>query len=152
MIATGTKITMSVKGETTNTIWNPLGFQTDDLRRGVIDVLSSRMTVNSLGVTARTAIFTGYVGWPYTATITVTTRTAYAKAEDVASIVANAFYQTGGALPTVNAQGYPSTGSYAPNDPGTTEPPPFDWSKIFGGLGAFGLAAIAIAIVVWKKT
>jgi hypothetical protein len=152
MIAAGTRLTMSVKGETTNTIWNPLGFQTDDLRSGVLSLLSSSMTVNSLGVTARSTIYTGYLGWPYTATITITTRTAYAKAEDLASIIANAFYQAAGSLPTVNVQGYPSTGAYTPGESATSEPPAFDFGLALGGLGIFGLAAIAVAIVVWKNT
>lgn len=152
MIAAGTRLTMSVKGETTNTIWNPLGFQTDDLRRGVMDALASTFTVNSLSVTARTSVYTGYLGWPYTCTIVVTTKTGYAKAADPASIVADAFYQVGGALPTVNISGYPETGSYDPSTPGTNEPDAYGIADLIKSLGVFGVIAIAVAVFVIRKT
>jgi hypothetical protein len=86
-----------------------------------------------------------YWNWRYSAVVTVTTKAAYAKIEDVDSIVAHAFYEAGGELPTVTARGYePAQG------PGATSGA--NWAAwLTGGGLVLGLVAVAVLAVVVKS-
>ena len=141
MIAAGTRVTINVQGQTS--AWLPL--TEANLRDGVIDGLSHTFTVNSVGITPLGSVYVGLQDWPYSARVNVTTRVSYAKAEDVASIVANAFYQAGGSLPTVNAEGY------GPRQDVAVMPEPSTGPGLGFGLWTFGIVAIAVAVFVFKR-
>lgn len=114
MIASGKTITFSVNGQT--------GFwpqSVASLRSGVIDELTPFFDVQDVSVKTRSFASdpVNYVTeWPYEATVRAVTRSAYADIRDVDSIVAHAFYNAGGVLPTVTANGL----ELGQNDPDPT--------------------------------
>lgn len=141
MIPAGKRLTIIAEGSTDAIL--PL--DETDLNAGVMDILSHKFTVNSLSVMPRSSVYVGILDWPYRAQVIVTTTIAYNKPEDVSSIIANAFYQVGGSLPAVSIEGYNALP--APSVDPSKEP-----SSGFGfGVWTFGIAAIAVAIFVWKR-
>jgi len=143
MIAAGTAITLTVKGSTGE--WIPR--TVDDVRQGAINSMSAYVTVESVGVTRKsTSIFRELWDYGYDATVRIRTRVAHNSIDDIIGIVRSAFESSTGETPTVTADGFgfPQSGGTG----GTNENP-----SMFGiGLGVFGLAAIAVAIFVWKKS
>lgn len=139
MINAATRLIVYTEGATTKTWWNPAGFQPGDLQSGVMDILEKKFTVHSVSVMPRSNVYIGYLSWPYRGEVILTTKVAYAKADDVASIVANAFYQVAGALPGACVDGY---GQCA-----VELKPSVDESKAPSELGWMGFALIALVAI-----
>lgn len=68
----------------------------DQLRADVLNILGGTFDVPAFNIA-----LPSYFSTNYTATITVTARADYGQPEDAGAIVANAFYQVTGSLPTV---------------------------------------------------
>jgi hypothetical protein len=143
VVKKGTRLTINVEGQ----IDAVLPLSEANLRASVQDVLShASFTVNSLSITPRSSVWVGILDWPYSAEVQITTTIDYASANDPGSIVANAFYQAGGSLPTYTVQGYGGT-----QKPGVN-PSPSTGPGLGTGLFMFGILAIAVAIFTWKNT
>jgi hypothetical protein len=104
MVPARSLLTLNVTGQA-----NGLYADREALRSGVIGLLSRHFDVITASVTTG-SLFSNAIGfewvfYQYTARLEIRTRGAYAEARDVASVVANAFYQTGGELPTVSVAG-----------------------------------------------
>lgn len=105
MVPAGSTITFSVVGTTAGL----LPIDATDLRSRVVDRLGLFFTVLNCtiarGSTLGNIIDFQWLHWNYTATVTIKTRLAYGATDDVRSVIANAFYLAGGALPTVTTAG-----------------------------------------------
>jgi len=105
MVPANTTFTLDVKG--TAGQWLPRTVA--ELRASVIDSLTPFMHVYDVSVTRDSFLSDPenlfYWAWPYVAVVTVQTRVGYADVDDVASIVAHAFYSGGGRVPTVTVRG-----------------------------------------------
>lgn len=125
MVPTGSQLTFAVDGQvdTGITDWRTTP---DDLRTAVINSLRLSLTVNAVVVTPLSVIV-AFGDWRYTAMVSVTTKTAHAQADDVGSIVAHAFYEGAGALPTVTVTNAPVPTAAG----GITEGP-----GVFDGIGS----------------
>lgn len=104
MIAAGTTITFTAKGTTGQ--WLPRTVA--GVRQDVIDGLTPFFDVLTVVFDTKDSIvpFYNVANWGYTATIRATVRADYGDVRDVDSIVAHAFYDAAGDLPTVSAAGY----------------------------------------------
>lgn len=106
MIAAGSTLTLDVKG--TAGQWIPRTVA--ELRAVVIDALTPFLHVYDVSVTRESFLSDPenlfYWNWPYVAVVTVQTRQDHGKSEDVASIVAHAFYNGAGTLPSVTVRGF----------------------------------------------
>jgi hypothetical protein len=101
MVAADSVLTLEAQGQTGG--WIP----TDDtaLRAGVLnrltpffDVLGATIT---RGSTVANILDFQWFHWQYKAIVTIKTRIGYASPDDVRSIVGSAFYQAGGAMPSI---------------------------------------------------
>lgn len=145
MISRGTSIEFTVQGSTGE--WIPR--TVDDLRSNAIDEMSADFVVNSVGITRTSnSIFREYWDWGYSANVRATTIADHAGIAELIKVVSDAFASASGEPCTVQATGY-GAGAYPSGQPGGTTEPRTPWGL---GLGVFGLLAIAVAIVVWKKT
>lgn len=109
----------------------------DSVRQVVIDNLTPFFDVQD--VTMQTDAFTSdpfhYISnWPYKAVVRVVTRDSYADVRDVDSIVAHAFYEGAGELPTVTARGL---------EAGQGDP-----DKKVGGFSIQTLLILAVVVIV----
>lgn len=105
MVNAGSVITFTVRGTTGQ--YSPRTVA--GVRQDAINALTPFFDVTD--VTIETQSFTSdpfnYISnWPYTATVRLTTRVAYAGIRDIDSVVAHAFYEAAGDLPTVTGNGY----------------------------------------------
>lgn len=104
MVSPDTIITFDVQGTT------DLFFATDPatVRSEVMNELSKNFDVMTAIIKPPSVIqdlMSGlFVNSPYTAVITLQTRSAYGRTSDIGSVIAHAFYNAVGALPTVNAR------------------------------------------------
>lgn len=108
MIPAGTTITFQVAGSTGIGLTG-FGTSPDSVRNDVTAYLSGFFDVYSVTVNAESLLQSAIEfswNWTYTATVTLGTREDYGSVDDIGSIVAHAFYQAGGALPTVSAPDY----------------------------------------------
>ncbi len=143
MVNSGQRITFDVVGSVSG--WIPSTVQ--GVREDVVSTLAANFAVHDVTINREDTLFgpsSAYWNWRYNAVAVVTTKSAYAKVEDVDSIVAHAFYQGSGELPTVTARGYePGQG------PGATSG--LDWGAwLTGGGLVLGLVAVAVLAVVVK--
>jgi hypothetical protein len=121
----------------------------DDVRSQAIAFMTPYFVVESVGVTRTSnAILREYWDFGYDANVRVRTLRDHSGIVELTKIVADAFTYAAGEPATAQAPAY-ERAPYPGGQPGgTTEPP----SAAFFGLGLFGLAAIAVAIVVWKHS
>lgn len=109
MVRAGETITFQVVGTTAGII--PV--DATDLRTQVVDRLGLYFLVTNAAITRGSLLSNildfQWLHWDYRATVTIKTRLGYGDLDDVRSVIANAFYQAGGALPTVTAPGYGET-------------------------------------------
>lgn len=137
MIAHGTAITFTVNGQA--------GFWPESVasvRAQAIDGLTPFFDVADVSLQTRGFIEdpVNYVTeWPYTATVRATVRSDYGTIRDIDSIVAHAFYNATGNLPTVTAAGYEA----AQADPSSTTGISLTTALI--------LVAVVLALVVAVK-
>jgi len=133
MVAADSVLTLEVQGQTGG--WVP----TDDtgLRAGVLnrltpyfDVLGATIT---RGSTLSNILDFQWFHWQYKAVLTIKTRIGYASPDDVRSIVAAAFYNAGGAMPSVSIRSL-----------GETQGPGVEQT----GLGLGGLLTGSTALIV----
>jgi hypothetical protein len=132
MIAAGSSLTFTVRGTTEASQWQVV-FTPGMLRSGVVDVLSRVLDVVRVDVSSDDTIITGTLPWTYRADVQVRTRAAYAQSNDVAAIVANAFAQAGGNVPTVSA-GYDLEFT----------PPELSWKVVIA------IGAVAVLVIAFK--
>lgn len=142
IVRTGTVLTFTVQGTTGEYIPRAV----ESVRALVIDGLTPFFDVADVSI--ETGSFLSdplhYLSdWPYTATVRATVRTDYGDIRDVDSIVANAFYNAAGNLPTVTADDFEA----GQGDSATTAP---------GGLSLTTtlvlvvVALIAIAVIKFE--
>lgn len=128
MIPAGTILTIDLTGSTS--LW--IAVSPTDARAAVLNTLTAFFLVNNFTLNVPSglsnALAGDFVNTPYTATVTITTRVDYAQADDAGSVVANAFYQELGAVPTFSVEGYD-----APQQTGITTTGP----SLSDGLTAF---------------
>jgi hypothetical protein len=143
MVNAGARITFDVVGSVSG--WLPSTVQ--GVREPIVSDLAANFAVHDVTIAREDTLFgpsSAYWNWRYRGVATITTKTAYAKIEDVDSIVAHAFYQGAGELPTVTARGYePGQGVGAASG--------LDWGTwLTGGGIVVGLVAVAVLVVVVK--
>jgi hypothetical protein len=131
MIAAGTRLDFVARG-TTEAAQFQLIFSPGMLQAEAARILSERLNVQSVDVFTQDTVITGTLPWTYTANVSLTTRSAHARVEDVASIVANAFSQASGNMPIVT-QGH------------AIDTPNLSWSWI-ALIAAAGVLVIALKI------
>jgi|SRR5882672_3181880 len=104
MVRAGDSLTFDVQGETGGFV--PV--DDTDLTAAVNDQLAQHFQVVRNDLTRGSAfsnIVTGqWLHWSYTAVVTVRLRGDYGSPADVGSIIANAFYNAGGAIPAVTSR------------------------------------------------
>lgn len=102
MVRADSVLTLQVEGQTGG--WVPI----DDtaLRAGVLNRLTPYFDVIGATITRGSLLSNildfQWFHWQYSAIVTIKTRVGYASADDVRSIVASAFYNTGGAMPSIS--------------------------------------------------
>lgn len=105
MVSAGSTLTFDVKG--TAGQWLPR--TAAEVRAQVVDALTLQFHVYNVAMERETFLSDPenlyYWNWPYTAVVTVQTRVGYGSVDHAAAIVANAFYQGAGTMPTVTARG-----------------------------------------------
>lgn len=168
MIPAGTALSFRVDGGVTQGWWTSITQAPDEVRSRVIAALVPFVSPMNVTITPTTHISLGITDWNYSAVVTVRTKSDHAKAEDVGSIVAHAFYEAASRMPTVVVTD--ETPAAAPG--GVANPAPSGTGiaaidDLLAGLkeqlglkdilqGAqttliiLGIAAIAIAVVVLK--
>lgn len=131
----------SVRGQTE---WSQFQvvFTPTMLRGEVIAVLSQRVDVIDVAIETGDTIITGTLPWSYTARVRVRTRVAHAQASDVGSIVANAFYQGSGTMPTVTIGSGGLGSGELPRTPGQLPGIPVTTTIV--------VAAVALLVLAWK--
>ena len=139
MIPVGTALSFSVEGQT-STSWMSVIYTPTMLRGDVLDRLGARMTVRSLTITPREFVLSGTLPWQFSAEIDVVTRVAYARAEDVGSIIANAFGRASGTMPVVTL----GRGSSTPGVGERPGAPGFTWTT------AIVMASAALIFLLWR--
>jgi hypothetical protein len=105
MIANGTTITFTVRGTTGDILPRTVA----NVRNDVIDRLTPFFDVASVDMSTSSILsdpLHSLSDWPYTAKVHVTVRADYGDIRDVDSVIANAFYNAAGNLPTVTADGF----------------------------------------------
>lgn len=146
MVPAGQTIVFDVEGETGG--WFPV--DDTDLRAKVLAGLTPFFTVTEVAVTRGSTLsnvleFQWY-HWNYRAAVTLTTRVGYAALDDVRAVVAHAFYDAGGAMPTVTSPTYQES-----QGAGVTTTGP----SMLGALGFSAVVALAglalVAVIMWKK-
>lgn len=137
MIPANTPITFTVVGDTAGLIPTSV----DGVRGVVLDMLAPNFTVQNVLVTNLRTMMGGggslYWNWSYKATVRLTTRVEYRDIQDIDSIVAHAFYEAGGSLPTVTANGFEQG----------QDPPTETSIGLYVLLGVVGLVATAVILV-----
>lgn len=136
MIRRGTEITFTVNGQAGQ--WPR---SVADVRSAVIDGLTPFFDVAD--VTIPTPSFLSdpldyFINWPYTATVRVTVKADYAEPRDVDSIIAHAFYEAAGELPTVTANGL---------EQGQGNPTPTKGLSLTTALALVAAGLIALAVI-----
>lgn len=136
MIVHGTRITFTVKGVTGYL----LPRNVESVRGIVIDGLTPYLDVISVSFDTNSILsdpFHSLSNWPYTAHVTAITRVDHGDIRDIDSIVANAFYNAAGEVPTVTADGIE-----APQADNTQA-----GISLGTGIGIGGVVVAALAIV-----
>jgi len=137
MVAADSVLTLEVQGQTGG--WIP----TDDtaLRAGVLNRLTPYFDVISATITRGSTVANildfQWFHWNYKAVIAIKTRIGYASPDDVRSIVASAFYNAGGAMPSVSIRSLGVT-----QGPGVEQEGPS-----LGGLFAGTTAIVVLGLV-----
>lgn len=122
MVRAGTILTFDVTGQAGG--W--FAPEPGDVRAGVIDALHPYLTVHNLTLTKTSGWRDiDFFWWNYSARVDVQTKSDHARVDDVASIVAHAFYVGAGTLPTVTL----GAGTQAP---AVVQPPGFVDSTLAG--------------------
>lgn len=124
MVPSGARLTFDVQGSTGGY------FIVDDttLRNEVVQRLSAFFSAPTVEITRGSTLANivdfQWLHWNYSAVITLKTRIDYSEYDDIGRVIANAFYNAGGALPTVTSR-----------DAGDTQGPAFTET---GGVADFG--------------
>jgi hypothetical protein len=112
----------------------------DSVRQGAIDGLTPFFDVESVNISAPSFLndpFHIVTNWGYTATIRATVQADYGDVRDVDSIVAHAFYDAAGEVPTVTSN---LEQSQAP--PRSTE-----GLTLTGAIALVAVALVAVAVI-----
>ena len=117
MVPAGSTILFTVQG-TTDLSFPFIGDAANAIRSSVLNTLSANFNVLNVNVIVPTVlsdILNSYIyNFPYTATVQFVTRGDYGAIADLDSVVANAFYEVVGSVPTVNANGYGDVATLPP--------------------------------------
>lgn len=137
MIAAGLTLTLDVQG--TAGQWVPR--TTGEVRAQVVDALTPNFHVFDIQLRRETLLSDPenlyYWNWPYTAVVTLQTRESYGDASDVAAIVAHAFYDAAGSVPTSTVRGS-----------GEQQGPAATYEGLQAGSALVWLAVAAAAVLV----
>lgn len=139
MIKKNTVITFDVKGST-----GLLPRTQNSVRQAAIDSLTPFFTVQALSVTAASFLSDpvhALTEWPYTATARVQVLADYADIRDLDSVIAHAFYDAAGRLPTVTAQRYEQGQADATPTSGLS----LSTALVLGVVAIVGLAVVTVA-------
>lgn len=104
MIRNGTEITFDVQGTTGGILPRTIA----SVRQQTIDALTPFFDVANVSIKSASIISDPLHSlslWPYTAVVRATVQMDYSDVRDVDSIVAHAFYEGAGEVPTVTARG-----------------------------------------------
>ena len=155
MIPKGTTFDYNVQGVTSLAWLQPL-FTVGMFDGAVRTDLAKSLDVVSLNLQASTWV--GVLPYQYVATLRVTTRVDHALASDVRAIVAHAFYEAAGTMPSIQQAGTAPPGSSAANTarPGPEKPfvlgewlssllPDLDTSTAIA-VGVVGLAVVVLVL------
>ena len=137
MVKAGSVITFTVIGTTGEYLPRAVG----SVRAKVIDGLTPFFDVADVSFSTASLLadpFHSFINWPYTATVRATVRADYGDIRDVDSIVAHAFYNASGNVPTVTSAGL------EPGQVGNT-------STGVGLTSTLVLVAVILALVVAVK-
>jgi len=106
MVRADTTLTFDIEGTTGG--WLPI--DDTDLRSGVANALTPFVDVLEVAITRGSflanVIDVQWWHWNYRAVVTLRTRSAYADADDIRSVVAGVFYQAAGAMPSVTVRSF----------------------------------------------
>jgi len=139
MVPAQTTLTLDVKGQAGQ--WAPRS--PGEVRGQVMNALTPYFHVYDVTLTTGTdTVFDtgfGFWNWTYAAVVTLQTREPYATVDDVASIVAHAFYNAAGTVPVVTTR-----------DVGPQQGIDVDLSPSWMSVGALlALGAVAVAAVIY---
>jgi hypothetical protein len=137
MIRNGETITFDVQG-TTGGGWPRT---VAGVRQEVIDALTPFFEIQDVPIFTSSFLsdpFHSLSQWPYTSTVRATMQSDYADVRDVDSVIANAFYQATGELPTVTARG---------KEPGQTAADTRSGLSLTTALALVAVGLVAIAVV-----
>lgn len=149
MLNKGTRIKVLAEGATTPEIRLIAGLTPEVLHNEVMGILEKKFVIHSVSIMPRSSVWFGYASWPYRAEIDLTTRVSYAQPDDAASIVANAFYQSAGALPSACVDGYGPCAIRPAVDP--SQEPPSEFSKWAVWIVIALVAVTATGVFVAKR-
>lgn len=122
MIPGGTSLSYQITGQASvfSTFFNDAA----GVRSDVISALSAYFNVQNVTVDAESALEQyenlELTAWQYSATVTLVTRSDYGSVDDIGSVVAHAFFDATGYLPTVTNPDYGEPAQQAPTTGGGT--------------------------------
>lgn len=148
MVPANTVIVFDVQGQTGGFI----GVSEADLRAGVLDGLTPFFTVQEASITSGSLlqdVLAFRYHWFYSARVVIKTRVDYNQLDDVRAVIAHAFFEAGGAFPTVTSPSYQESQGAANTETG---PSVLDAVKGIAGFSTVLVVGVAIiAAVVWFK-
>lgn len=105
MLRAGSQVTFDVQGST----GGMLPVDDTDLRNALISKLAAFFQVVNIAIVKGSMVSNiidfQWFHWNYSATVTIVTRMDYGDVTDLRGVIANAFYDAGGAIPTVTVRG-----------------------------------------------
>lgn len=137
MITNGSAITFDVQGSTGGFLPRTVA----EVRQSVIDSLTPFFVVTDVALSSSSFLsdpLHSLSDWPYSAVVRVTMQSDYADISDVDSVVAHAFYDAAGELPTVTARGY---------EPGQSAADSRTGLSLTSALVLIAVALVALAVV-----
>jgi hypothetical protein len=137
MIANGQRIVFDVQGTTGNILPRSVA----SVRQAAIDALTPFFIVEDVSIDSQSALSDPLHSlslWPYSATVRAVMQSDYADVRDIDSIVAHAFYQAAGEVPTVTAEGLEAAQGPANNSHGL---------GLTGALTLVAVGLIALAVI-----
>lgn len=141
MVRRDTSLVIEASGTAGTWFGNPLEALATSagIRADVTGALLPFMYVDAFTMTDRGAL--DLVEWDYRAALTVRPKSDYGSADDIASIVANAFYRATGKLPTVSVG--------AASQPALEPSPVFPGVDLLRGLqGTTTLLIVGIVVII----
>jgi hypothetical protein len=162
MITAGTPVSFQLSGQVRIGVFTPWT-DAEDVRAGIINAMTPNLRIYSVTVRPTSFVAVGALDWSYTASVVVASKVDHGMVDDIGSIVANAFWQVTGDVPTYGAGQVVPVPIAQPEPTGGVQQPDIDIPGI--NLGAFGaglqsilsntlmiviIGAIIVGVVVLK--